>query len=177
MLLFLTDTQQDCERRIEELLYSMPQNNVSLDRFMQEYEKKFGTKLSSFYGHSKLIKLLEDMPNTIEVGTYYAECFVHIQQPALCLHNSCTFNFTTVFIQIKGTGASRLICLHPVKLLTREMVVLLSSRSAGLPINMVVPTYKEVFGRDFQATHYGFPKLIRALEAIPDTVDVRLNNY
>ena len=59
------DTRQDCERRIEALLYSLPNHHVSLDRFMVEYERKFGKKLASYFEHPKLISLLEDMTESL----------------------------------------------------------------------------------------------------------------
>ena len=34
---------------------------------MLEYERKFGEKLACLFGHSKLYKLMEDLPNTVEV--------------------------------------------------------------------------------------------------------------
>ena len=68
------DTQSYCERRIEVLLYSLPDHQVSLDRFMYEYEKRFGEKLSSYYGHPKLVNLLEDMEDTVEVCLCVCVC-------------------------------------------------------------------------------------------------------
>ena len=44
----------------------------------------------------------------------------------------------------------------------------------SLAINKIVPTYKEKFGRDFVVSSYGYAKLIRALEAIPETLDVSM---
>ena len=54
------------------------------------------------------------------------------------------------------------------------MADLLADQPAGLPINKIVPAYKEKFGCDFVVSRYGFPKLIRALEAIQDTIEVRI---
>ena len=34
--------------------------------------------------------------------------------------------------------------------------------------------YKKLFGKEFDAVHYGQTKLIKALEAIPDTIRVRV---
>ena len=33
--------------------------------------------------------------------------------------------------------------------------------------------YKKLFGKEFDAVHYGQTKLIKVLEAIPDTIRVR----
>lgn len=49
---------------------------------------------------------------------------------------------------------------------------LLTAHPQGLPINKIVPAYKEKFGKDFNVGLYGHSKLIRALEAIPDVVEV-----
>ena len=80
VLFTVPDTLEDCEVRIAEMLYSLPQHTVYLDRFNNEYEKKFGIKLSNFYGHSKLVKLLEHIPNTVEVRLIFCLVFpsVHI---------------------------------------------------------------------------------------------------
>ena len=78
--------------------------------------------------------------------------------------------------QIQGSGACRLISLRPTRVLACEMAELLSVQPGkSLAINKIVPTYKEMFGQDFAVSNYGFPKLIRALEAIPDTVDVSIS--
>ena len=62
-----TGTKQDFEKHVQKMLYSMPNHSTTLDRFMVEYEKHSGAKLSTFYGHPKLIKLLEDIPETVMV--------------------------------------------------------------------------------------------------------------
>ena len=54
------------------------------------------------------------------------------------------------------------------------MANLLADHPTGMPINKIVPAYKEKFGRDLVVSRYGFSKLIRALEAIQDTVEVRV---
>ena len=59
-----------------------------------------------------------------------------------------------------------------MRVFASEIEKLLSSRPQGLPINAVVPAYKEKFGRDLVVSKLGFPKLIRALEAIADVIDV-----
>ena len=41
-----------------------------------------------------------------------------------------------------------------------------------LLISKVVPAYNEAFGKEFDATRYGQTKLIKVLEAIPDTIRV-----
>ncbi len=62
-----SDTILKCEKRIEQLLYQYPDHCITLDRFMLTYENMYGEKLQ-FYGHGKLIKLLESLPNsTIQV--------------------------------------------------------------------------------------------------------------
>ena len=77
--------------------------------------------------------------------------------------------------QIHGSGAGRLISLQPTRVLACEMGELLSVQPGNsLAINKIVPAYKEKFGRDFVVGSYGFPKLLRALEAIPDTIDVSI---
>ena len=76
------------------------------------------------------------------------------------------------FSQIRGKGATRVISLLPIRVFACEMSELLANSPEGMPINMVVPTYKEKFGRDLMVTKYGYPKLIRALEAIQEILDV-----
>lgn len=60
-------TKKACEREIEVLVYEQPNHCITLDRFMLAYEKKYSHKLSHFHGHPKLLKLLEDFPDTLEV--------------------------------------------------------------------------------------------------------------
>ena len=62
-----TDTKKDFENHVQTMLYGMANHTVTLDRFVSEYEKHSGVKLTSFYGHPKLIKLLEDIPQTVMV--------------------------------------------------------------------------------------------------------------
>ena len=69
-------------------------------------------------------------------------------------------------------GPSRLVQLKPIHILRHELTLLLSDHGGQMAINQIVPEYKEKFGRMLVVTQFGFPKLIRALEAMPDTVDV-----
>lgn len=41
-----------------------------------------------------------------------------------------------------------------------------------MPINVIPPNFKEKFGKTFVASEYGQVKLIKALEAITDVIDV-----
>ena len=52
---------------MEVLIYEQPHHCITLDRFMQAYEKKYSRRLAHFHGHSKLLKLLEDFADTLEV--------------------------------------------------------------------------------------------------------------
>ena len=65
--------------------------------------------------------------------------------------------------------------LKPLTLFGYEIEDLLSAHPNGLPINAVVPTYKERFDKNFQISKYGVPKLIKALEAITDVIEVSDN--
>ena len=49
---------------------------------------------------------------------------------------------------------------------------LLSDHPDGLMFPLIVPQYKEKFGRDFSAEKYGKSKLIQVIESIPDVVEV-----
>lgn len=62
------DTKKDFEDRVQRMMYSLPNQSVTLDRFVSEYEKYHDQKLSNFYGHSKLLKLLEDIPDIVRVS-------------------------------------------------------------------------------------------------------------
>lgn len=77
-----------------------------------------------------------------------------------------------LYYQISGGGASRQISLSPLCLFSCEMRELLSSHPIPMPINKIVPAYKETFGNDFSVTRYGYPKLIKLLEAVPELIDV-----
>ena len=66
--LWFSDTKKDFEDRVQRMLYGLPNQSVTLDRFVCEYEKHSGKKLSSFYGHPKLLKLLEAVPDTVTVS-------------------------------------------------------------------------------------------------------------
>lgn len=77
--------------------------------------------------------------------------------------------------QVQGTGPKRLVSLKPLRVFALEMTELLGRRAnTCIPINQIVPTYKETFGRDFDVSSYGHPKLIKVLEAIPDTIRVSI---
>lgn len=43
-----------------------------------------------------------------------------------------------------------------------------------MPINKIVPAYKEKFGRVFSVSNFGHPKLIRALEALDELIYVSI---
>ena len=62
-------SKADCEKEIEALLYQHPKCTIRLDRFMAEYEKTYSRRLNpQLYGCPKLLKLLEQFPNTIVVS-------------------------------------------------------------------------------------------------------------
>ena len=69
-------------------------------------------------------------------------------------------------------GPTRLIQLQPQLVLAHELSLLLSGHGGQLAINQIVPAYKEMFGRNLVLSQFGFPKLIKALEAMPDTITV-----
>ena len=48
----------------------LPNYQITLDRFIYEYEKKYGHKMS-YYGHSKLSGLLESFTSTLVVSIIY----------------------------------------------------------------------------------------------------------
>ena len=64
--------------RVQKMLYSQPNHSVTLDRFVTVYEKHSGVKLTHFCGHSKLIKLLEDIPDTVIVRLSSMSIVLHI---------------------------------------------------------------------------------------------------
>ena len=68
------DTKKDFEDRVQRMLYSLPNQSVTLDRFVSEYEKHSGKKLTNFYGHPKLLKLLESIPDTVRVCFNKSQC-------------------------------------------------------------------------------------------------------
>ena len=61
-------TKEECERRVEELLYSLPNHHTTMDKFTCDYENYFKEKLTNYYGHSKLLLLLQEMKATVVVG-------------------------------------------------------------------------------------------------------------
>ena len=75
-------------------------------------------------------------------------------------------------VVIKGTGPSRPISLEPIRVFACEIAELVSSHSGPMPISKIVPVFKEKFGRELLVNNYGYPKLIKALESIPDVVNV-----
>lgn len=78
-------------------------------------------------------------------------------------------------MQLQGSGACRPVVLHPRCIFAMDMASLLSSHPGGLLVSAVVPAYKEKFGRELVVSDIGFPKLIRALESIPEVLDVSDN--
>lgn len=73
---------------------------------------------------------------------------------------------------MKGGGACRPVHLHPRSIFAMDIAQLLSANPEGLLISKIVPAYKEKFGRELVVANFGYPKLIRALEAIPDVLEV-----
>ncbi len=69
-----------------------------------------------------------------------------------------------------GNGPSRRIHLVPVRLFACKMTELLFPLTDPMPINKIVPAYVEKFKNEFNPSNYGFPKLIRALEAVQDLI-------
>ena len=74
--------------------------------------------------------------------------------------------------QVRGKGPARRVSLRPLRVFACEMVDLLTVHPDGLVISKIVPAYKEKFKKDLSVVDLGFPKLIRVLEAIEDTVEV-----
>ena len=54
---------------------SLPDYQITMDRFIYEYEKKYGQKMS-YYGHSKLSGLLESFTSTLIVSDEREYCIV-----------------------------------------------------------------------------------------------------
>ena len=75
-------------------------------------------------------------------------------------------------IQLKGSGPARLVQLQPRCTFAMDMAQLVSFHPEGLLISKVVPTYKDVFGRELVVADLGYPKLIRALESLPNILQV-----
>ena len=69
-------------------------------------------------------------------------------------------------------GPTRLIQLQPIHVLTHQFTLILSAHGGRLPINQIVPEYKEMFGKPPVFSNFGFTKLIKALEAMSDTIMV-----
>ena len=74
-------------------------------------------------------------------------------------------------------GPTRLVQLQPIHVLTHELTLLLAAHGGKLSINQIVPEYKEMFDKLLVISEYGFSKLIRALEAMADTVTVSLDPF
>ena len=53
-----------------------------------------------------------------------------------------------------------------------DMAQLVAFHPEGLLISKVIPEYKEKFGKDLVVADIGFSKLIRALESIPNVLEV-----
>ena len=61
------DSVADCERRVHDLLCTQPDYQITQDRFMSEYEKMYGARMS-YYGNAKLSALLESFNSTLHVS-------------------------------------------------------------------------------------------------------------
>ena len=75
-------------------------------------------------------------------------------------------------IQVKGSGTARPVSLHPRCVFAMDMAQLVAFHPEGLLISKVVPAYKEKFGKELVVADIGYPKLIRALESLPDVIEV-----
>ena len=53
-----------------------------------------------------------------------------------------------------------------------EMKELLSDHSEGIMFPQITSQYKAKFGKELKPSNYGFTKLVKVLEAIPDIVKV-----
>ena len=53
-----------------------------------------------------------------------------------------------------------------------DMAQVVAFHPEGLLISKVIPEYKEKFGKDLVVADIGFSKLIRALESIPNVLEV-----
>ena len=73
---------------------------------------------------------------------------------------------------MKGGGATRLVSLHPRCVFAMDMAQLVAFHPEGLLISKVIPEYKEKFGKNLVVADFGFSKLIRALESIPNILEV-----
>lgn len=69
-----------------------------------------------------------------------------------------------------------MVSIVPLCLLARQLAELLSVHTS-MPISKIVPAYKEKFGRDLVITNFGFPKLIKALEALPELIEVSFSPF
>lgn len=71
-----------------------------------------------------------------------------------------------------GSGAQRVICLLPLRVFACELRNILVKYPQGLLLTQIVPEYKGMYQKEFDAKFYGKKKLIQVLEAIPDVVMV-----
>ena len=77
------------------MLYCLPNQSIALDCFVGEYEKHSGKKLSTFYGHSELLKLLEGIPDTVRVCVSIQSEFISALILTQCV-NSALYNVYSV---------------------------------------------------------------------------------
>ena len=77
---------------------------------------------------------------------------------------------------MKGNGPARLVQLQPRCIFAMDMAQLVSFHPDGLPISQVVPTYKTTFGRELVVANLGYPKLIKALESLPNILVVSISH-
>ena len=88
---------------MEALLYKLPRRQVTLDRFMHEYEKVHGERLSHYYGHSKLSSLLESMSNIVVQEVCVCVCVCMCVCVCVCAHVRvrvcvCVYVFMCLFM-------------------------------------------------------------------------------
>ena len=88
----VADSVADCERRVHDLLCGLPNYQITMDKILAEYEKKYGRKLS-YYGHGKLTSLLESFHSTVIVRMLF------LHGVPVCMYAVCSVMCTVACLQ------------------------------------------------------------------------------
>lgn len=91
-----------------------------------------------------------------------------LNSSAVCTYKYPSFLFGKLVKEEGGCYAR----LELVRVFACDMRKLLAAHPDGIEMSRIPGYYKSMFGHDLVVKNYGFNKLAKAMEAIPDVVEV-----
>lgn len=153
-------------RELVDLLKTAPNCQISFNRFIPAYHHHFGRQCRvADYGYTKLMPLLEALPNIVQVCGFL---FFFI----IIIILSSVYNY--IFnLQVLGEGNKRMVTLShraQIRRFTSDLLrVLKAQYSKQVTLSEFPTAYQRVLNRPFEVVNYGVCKVEDLLAEVAET--------